>query len=164
MAKKLAIPTKITTLTANHRHKQQDLAFIEEQLFKFPLTKKNYTGGLQIVEAPNRRLECEAVACDILRLCREENYRHYDIGILIRSSEDYSELLQAVLNDFNIPYFSDSKRQTAHHPLAELIRSSLEAISTWQYEPLFRAFKTDFSITNICNRLKISKKIQMKYN
>ena len=144
MAKKLAIPTKITTLTANHRHKQQDLAFIEEQLFKFPLTKKNYTGGLQIVEAPNRRLECEAVACDILRLCREENYRHYDIGILIRSSEDYSELLQAVLNDFNIPYFSDSKRQTAHHPLAELIRSSLEAISTWQYEPLFRAFKTDF--------------------
>lgn len=107
-------------------------------------------------------MECEAVACDILRLCREENYRHYDIGILIRSSEDYSELLQAVLNDFNIPYFSDSKRQTAHHPLAELIRSSLEAISTWQYEPLFRAFKTDFSMTNICKRLKISKKIQMK--
>lgn len=99
-----------------------------------------------------------------MRLCREENYRHYDIGILIRSSEDYSELLQAVLNDFNIPYFSDSKRQTAHHPLAELIRSSLEAISTWQYEPLFRAFKTDFSMTNICKRLKISKKIQMKYN
>lgn len=83
-------------------------------------------------------MECEAVACDILRLSRE-NYRHYDISILIRSSEDYSELLQAVLNDFNIPYFSDSKRQTAHHPLAELIRSSLEAISyAWQYEPLFR--------------------------
>lgn len=40
MAKKLALPTKITTLTTNHRHKQQDLAFIEEQLFKFPLTKE----------------------------------------------------------------------------------------------------------------------------
>ena len=46
MEKNLAIPKKITTITENHRHKQQDLAFIEEQLFKFPLTKKNYTGGL----------------------------------------------------------------------------------------------------------------------
>lgn len=107
-------------------------------------------------------MECEAVACDILHLCREENYRHYDIGILIRSSEDYSELLQAVLNDFNIPYFSDSKRQTAHHPLAELIRSSLEAISTWQYEPLFRAFKTDFFNDKYLQTLKTSKKIQIK--
>ncbi len=144
IAKKLNIPTKITTLNNNLRHTKQDLAFIEQQLFTFPLKSQNYHGGLQIVEAPNRRLECEAVASDILRLCREKNYRHVDIGILIRNSEDYSQLLQAVLNDFNIPYFSDTKRQTAHHPLAELIRSSLEAILTWQYEPLFRAFKTDF--------------------
>ena len=79
------------------------------------------------------------------------------------SIRGYSELLQAVLNDFNIPYFSDSKRQTAHHPLAELIRSSLEAISTWQYEPLFRAFKTDFFNDKYLQTLKKSrKKTQMK--
>ena len=61
-----------------------------------------------------------------------------------------------------IPYFSDSKRQTAHHPLAELIRSSLESISTWQYEPLFELLRLISSMINICKRLKISKKIQMK--
>lgn len=144
IARKLSLPTKTTILDKNLRHQALDLAFIEQHLFKFPLNSADYSGNLQIVEAPNRRLECEAIASDILRLCREQNYRHYDIGILIRSSEDYSELLQAVLNDFQIPYFSDSKRKTAHHPLAELIRSSLEAIANWQYEPLFRAFKTDF--------------------
>lgn len=154
IAKKLSITTKITTLEKNLRHQALDLAFIEQHLFKFPLKSANYTGNLQIVEAPNRRLECEAIASDILRLCREKNYRHYDIGILIRSSEDYSDLLQAVLTDFQIPYFSDSKRKTAHHPLAELIRSSLEAISNWQYEPLFRAFKTDFFNNQYLNYLQ----------
>ena len=149
IATKQQINTKIHALTKNHRHQKQSLSFIEEQLFKFPLTAKDYEDGVHIVEVANRRLECEAVATDILRLCREENYRHYDIGILIRGTKEYSELLQAVLNDYKIPFFSDQKRQSSHHPLAELIRSSLEAIRTWQYEPLFRAFKTDFFNTVI---------------
>lgn len=144
IAHKLDTPIKVTTLNENHRYKQKDLAFIEQQLFKFPLTSKDYTGGLFIVETANRRLECEAVASDILRLCREDNYRHHEIGILLRAEDEYADLLKAVLSDYEIPYFSDSKRQSAHHPLAELIRSSLEAVHTWQYEPLFRAFKTDF--------------------
>ena len=96
------------------------------------------------METANRRLECEAVASDILRLCRDENYRHHEIGILLRAEDEYGNLLEAVLADYEIPYFSDTKRQSSHHPLAELIRSSLEAVRTWQYEPLFRAFKTDF--------------------
>lgn len=144
LAKKLNIPTKTTILAQNHRYHKLDLAFIEQQLFKFPLTSKTYQGGLHIIEAANRRLECETIAADILRLCREQNYRYQNIGILLRDNDAYGNLLQAVFNDYNLPFFSDSKRQTAHHPLAELIRSSLEALRTWQYEPLFRAFKTDF--------------------
>lgn len=144
IAHKLQISTKTTLLSQNHRYHKIDLAFVEQQLFKFPLAKKDFTGGLHIIEAANRRLECEAISADILRLCREQNYRYQDIGILLRDNESYGNLLQAVFNDYNLPFFSDSKRQTAHHPLAELIRSSLEALRTWQYEPLFRAFKTDF--------------------
>lgn len=144
IANKASIKINTQIIEETFRFNKQDLSFIEKQLFKFPLKSANYSEGLQLIETPNRRLECEAVASDILRLCREQNYRHYDIGVLIRSSEDYTDLLQSVLNDYNIPYFSDAKRQSAHHPLAELIRSSLEAITTWQYESLFRAFKTDF--------------------
>ena len=59
IAKKLNIPTKITTLNNNLRHTKQDLAFIEQQLFTFPLKSQNYHGGLQIVEAPNRRLDAK---------------------------------------------------------------------------------------------------------
>lgn len=144
IARKLDIAIKTTVLSENHRYHKDDLAFIEQQLFKFPLAKCDFCGGLSVVEAANRRLECEAAASDILRLCREENYRHHEIGILLRGEEEYSALLEAVLSDYGIPYFSDSKRQSSHHPLAELIRSCLEAVRTWQYEPLFRAFKTDF--------------------
>lgn len=144
IARNLDIPIQTTVLNQNYRHKQKDLAFIEQHLFKFPLKSIDYAGGLSIVETANRRLECEAVASDILRLCRDKNYRHHEIGILLRAEDEYGNLLEAVLTDYEIPYFSDSKRQSAHHPLAELIRSSLEAVRTWQYEPLFRAFKTDF--------------------
>lgn len=146
IARKLDIPVKTTVLSENRRHKQKDLAFIEQHLFKFPLQSADYAGGLSLVETANRRLECEAVASDILRLCRDENYRHHEIGILLRAEDEYGNLLEAVLTDYEIPYFSDTKRQSSHHPLAELIRSSLEAVRTWQYEPLFRAFKTDFSL------------------
>lgn len=144
IARKLDIPVKTTVLSENRRHKQKDLAFIEQHLFKFPLQSADYAGGLSLVETANRRLECEAVASDILRLCRDENYRHHEIGILLRAEDEYGNLLETVLADYEIPYFSDTKRQSSHHPLAELIRSSLEAVRTWQYEPLFRAFKTDF--------------------
>ena len=148
IAHKLDIVTKVTILNENHRYHKDALAFIEQQLFKFPLTSADYSDGLNIVETANRRLECEAVAADILRLCREENYHHHEIGILLRAEDEYANLLEAVLSDYEIPYFSDSKRQSAHHPLAELIRSGLEAVRTWQYEPLFRAFKTDFFIAS----------------
>lgn len=143
IARKLSIKIKITSLTENYRHNSEALSFIEQQLFKFPLTSQEYSDGLHIVEAANRRLECEAVAADILYHCREKGYRHYDIGILLRGTTEYSDLLQAVLTDYEIPFFSDMKRQSSHHPVAELIRSSLESLRTWQYEALFRAFKTD---------------------
>ena len=144
IARKLDIPVSVHQLTDNHRSAEEDLKYIEQRLFAFPLKESPAQGGLHIVEAANRRLECESVAADILRLTREEGYRHSDIGILLRSEDEYSELLQMVLQDYAIPCFSDSKRQSAHHPLAELMRSALEAMRTWQYEPLFRAFKTDF--------------------
>ena len=73
IAHKLDIVTKVTILNENHRYHKDALAFIEQQLFKFPLTSADYSDGLNIVETANRRLECEAVAADILHLCREEN-------------------------------------------------------------------------------------------
>lgn len=143
LCRQLNIETKITHLSIPYRFLKPAQKAIATNMFFFPLQKAESADGIIIAEAANRRLEAEAVAIDILRLCRDKGYTYSEIGIITREKE-YDRLLQAVLQDYQIPFFSDSKRLFIHHPLAELLRSCLEAVRTWQYEPLLRCFKTDF--------------------
>ncbi|GBG56886.1 ATP-dependent helicase/deoxyribonuclease subunit B [Sporomusaceae bacterium FL31] len=147
MAQNLGVAIEEIELTDARRFDQAPvLHHIEQNFFCFP--PQAFTGAgsksLAVVEAANRRVEIEGIAADILRLCRDEGYRWRDVAILLRDTASYGELIETVLADYDIPFFSDSKRQPVHHPLAELLRSALESIERWSYEPLFRCFKTDF--------------------
>lgn len=97
-----------------------------------------------VMMAANRRVEIEGVAREILKLVRENSYRWRDITILVRNGNAYQDLIQTIFRDYQIPIFIDAKETMLHHPLIELIRSSLEIInSNWRYEPVFRAIKTE---------------------
>ncbi len=123
------------------------LAAVERGLFRFPVRPERNmedARGIQVVEAATRRLEMEAAGADMIRLCREKGFRWRDIGILLRDNENYGELLEFTLQEYDVPFFSDRKRAGAHHPLAELIRSALEIlIDGWTYDAVFRCVKTD---------------------
>lgn len=120
------------------------IAALERRLFSFPLQKEANGAGVQVVEAATRRLEIEAAAAAIIRLCRDEGLRYRDIGILLRDGENYRQILEFTLTDHGIPFFSDTKRSGVHHPLAELVRSALAVIlEGWRYDDVFRAAKTD---------------------
>lgn len=144
LAEKLQVQVKEETLTKQWRMKNKTLQHIEENLFKFPFKVSSINDNVKIVEAANRRLEVEGVAVDIIRLCREENYKWRDLAVLVRDKESYGNLIETIFDDYKIPFFSDRKRASVHHPLAEFLRSSLEAIDGFKYEPLFRLFKTGF--------------------
>jgi ATP-dependent helicase/nuclease subunit B len=126
------------------------LAHIERHFYSLlPVAFTGDREGIAIAEAANRRAEVEGMARDILRLCRERGYRWRDIGILLCAVEQYGPIVEQVLEDYDIPFFSDRKRHCMHHPLAELIRSAFEVIGQyWNYEPLFRCLKTDFFEAN----------------
>ncbi|WP_378955665.1 helicase-exonuclease AddAB subunit AddB [Pelosinus sp. sgz500959] len=145
LAKNMGVEVEEIVLTESERFTAPLLRHIEKQFFTSPAVV--WTGeiqGLAVVEAANRRVEVEGMARDILRLCREEGYRWRDIGILLRDTESYADIVEIVLADYEIPFFSDRKRHPFHHPLAELLRSVLDiVIERWSYEPLFRCFKTD---------------------
>ena len=146
-ATELSVPVVVKPLEEMRRFTKASLSAVESELFKF--TPRSIDGtagvniGVNIIEAANRRLEAETVAADILRLCREENYRYRHIGVLVRE-ESYFPLLARVLTAYNIPFFQAGKREGVHHPLAELLRSTLDILETWQYEPIFRALRTGF--------------------
>src|SRR5699024_7713778 len=49
-----------------------------------------------------------------------------------------------VFEDYEIPAFLDHARTMLHHPLLELVRSSLDAMrQNWRYDAVFRCVKTD---------------------
>lgn len=122
------------------------LGHLERHFFTYPPLR--YQGDaaaeVAVVEAANRRTEVEGIARDMVRRCREHGYRWRDMAILLREADSYMPLVETVLRDYDIPFFSDRKRQPLHHPLAELLRSALEVVvERWPYEAVFRCCKTD---------------------
>lgn len=126
----------------NHRAQKTALAAVEKGLYARQAEALEESEGLRLVEAANRRLEVECVAADILRQARQ-GWRYSEMGVLLRDQEGYMGLMEQIFADYGIPYFSDTKRSSIHHPLAELIRSSLESLrKNWPYEAMIRCLRT----------------------
>ncbi len=120
------------------------LKHLEQNFTVRPVHSYEQQADITISQAVNRRAEIEGVARTILKLVRDKQYRFRDVAILIRNSEAYRDILQTVFRDYRIPLFIDVKRTMLHHPLIELIRSTLEILTTnWRYESVFRAIKTE---------------------
>lgn len=144
MAQELQISVRVHELKENQRFRSKGLAAIEQGAFSFPLMVQQEAAGIALVEAATRRLEMEAAAADIVRLCREKGLRWRDIAVLTRDEAVYGDMLALTLEDCGIPYFRDNKRAGVHHPLAELLRSAFEVLRGWRYDAVFRALKTGF--------------------
>lgn len=145
LAAELGIEVRETYLDKVRRFRAEPLSVLESGMFAYPVKPHLVNQqGLHLVEAATRRLEAEAMAADILRLCREKGWHWRDIGILVRDADTYGTMLEMVLQDAQIPFFRDSKRASVHHPLAELVRSSFEVLHGWRYDAMFRCIKTDF--------------------
>lgn len=141
-AEELKVEFRITRLDEPRRFKSEPLKILEQRLFEYKPKSFERSEGLKIVEAVNRRAEVEAVAREILQLVKK-NYRLREIGVLARGDE-YFSLIKPIFEIHAIPYFIDKKRNAAHHPLAELIRSSLEVLRGWRREAVFRCLRTGF--------------------
>lgn len=139
-------PIPIHLLAGQHRFAENTIMpALEQELFRYGGTAHEGSGGVQLVEAANRRLEVENAAADILRLVRDEGWHYREIGILVRDAKSYDDLVRLVFADYGIPFFEDAKRPSIHHPLAELMRSAIEVVAKdWRYETVFRCLRTGF--------------------
>ena len=130
-----------------HRFRHPSLAHLEAEYDHRPAAIYRGDTAVRMAAAVHRRAEVEAVARNIIAFVRDEGLRFRDISVMVRNQEHYSHFIETVFTDYQIPFFFDEKRSMLHHPLVELIRSSLEAVNgNWRYEAVFRAVKTDFFI------------------
>lgn len=145
LASKCGMPVQVRLLEENHRFEAsaEGLRIIEKGLFDYGAHTPAEGNGVKLTEAATRRLETEAAVADIVKLCRERDWRWNDFGILLRDAENYQSIVEETLADYDVPFYSDTKRSAVHHPLAELIRSALETVlQGWRYESVFRYVKT----------------------
>ncbi|WP_078551480.1 helicase-exonuclease AddAB subunit AddB [Bacillus alkalicellulosilyticus] len=137
------------------RYKNSAIAHLEEHYDSRPALKYEGMDTIFQFTSVNRRAEVEGVAREILHLVREHGYRYRDIALLIRNSQDYSDLIETIFKDYQIPVFLDQKRSMLNHPVIEFIRSLLDIIqSNWRYEAVFRCLKTDLLFSGNVNKHK----------
>ncbi|SEU03904.1 DNA helicase/exodeoxyribonuclease V, subunit B [Salinibacillus kushneri] len=120
-------------------------AHLERHFDEHPIIPYQDQVPIKLAQAVHPRAEVEGVAQEILHLVRDEGFRYRELGVLIRDSDSYHDLIQTIFSDYDIPVFIDEKRTMLNHPLIELIRSALDMVEgNWRYDALFRVLKTDF--------------------
>lgn len=127
---------------------------LEKNLFRYKkeIREENHE-GLRIIRAKNPYEESAFVVNEINRLIREEGYRYREIAIITGDIEGYRRDLSELLEQNEIPYFLDYKRNILKNPMVELIRSFIEmAIYDMSYESVFRYLRSqmvDFTLEEI---------------
>jgi ATP-dependent helicase/nuclease subunit B len=103
--------------------------------------------SLRIVACDTPATETAMAAREILKFARAGG-RFRDVAVLLRNMDGYHDHLQRVFSRYGIPFFLDRRELVAHHPLAELTRSSLRAAANgWRHEDWFGALKSGL-VTN----------------
>jgi len=145
MAREGSVSIEISVhLSENKRFMNSEMKHIEANIHSYPALTLDDHDHVHVIEADSRRAEIHAVARHIRRLVRDEHLRYQDIAVLYRQAEVYDVLIETTFAQYDIPVFINRKKAMLHHPLIEFSRSAFEAVlSDYQYEPMFRAIKTD---------------------
>jgi ATP-dependent helicase/nuclease subunit B len=99
---------------------------------------------LKIVRCANAEAEAVFAAHEILKFVRAGN-RFRDCAVIVRNLDAYHKPLARIFRRYGIPFFLDRRESVAHHPLAELTRSTLRAIIfDRRQDDLFAALKSGF--------------------
>lgn len=101
--------------------------------------------GIELLEAPDRRAEVDAVARRIRALWRE-GVRLREMAVLVRDLDPYHEIIAASFREHGIAYFVDRRRSMGHHPLLQFLRAALAvALHRWPHDAVMTLVKSGLS-------------------
>ena len=84
-------------LNKRHRYKNDELDFLEENIYAFPYKKyEKKVENIELFLAKNQYSEIEHVAENIVKLARDNNYRYKDISVITKDLEGYANLCKVI--------------------------------------------------------------------
>lgn len=143
IAKKQNIQVEEILLDKTVRFKNDELKFLEENLYSLNKKYNNKVQNIKLFLAANPYAEMEYVAQNIHNLVKKSGYKYKEIGIIVEDVEKYSEDAKAICNKYDIPLFVDEKKELNQNILIKFIIAMLEIFSkNWSYESVFNYIKT----------------------
>lgn len=145
--------------------KHPSLIHLEKNYDLYPAMPFQGSSTIRQFTAANRRGEIEGIAREIIHLTRTLNYRYEDIILIVRNQEVYTDLIQHVFSQFQLPVYLDRKNRMLSHPLVELLRGTLSIFQTnFRYEAVFRTLKTGLLWQNTYSEIEERRKIDFLEN
>ena len=142
IAKKSGAKFNKIKLDETYRFKNNELKFLEENLYKSNKKYTDKTKNIKLFLASNPYSEIEYVAQSIHNLVKNCGYKYSEIGIIAEDIEKYSEDCKVICNKYDIPLFVDEKKELNQNILIKFILSLLEIFAkNWSYESLFNYLK-----------------------
>ncbi|MBQ8502977.1 MAG: PD-(D/E)XK nuclease family protein [Clostridia bacterium] len=121
----------------------EDLAAIEENLFKPDYKICEKSDNVSVVCCNNVQNECDTVGRSIKKLIRSEKYRCRDIAVIFREGEAYESGIKKSLRKYGVPLFEDKRQPVANQPLICFVRNLLSICSEgFSTDYIFRFCKT----------------------
>ncbi len=100
------------------------------------------TKDIELFSAKNPYSEIEYIAKKIKHMCNNDGLRYRDFAISCGDTNKYLHIIDAVFNDYNIPYFSDNKLSVIDHPIVMTVLGVFEIFnSNWSFDAVFRYLK-----------------------
>ena len=133
-------------LEKNYRLKNSELIHLEENLYS-PKIKKylEEPEKIEINLANSEYSELENVAKKIINLVKKENYKYNDIAIISNDVENRNNIIKAIFNKYEIPFFVDENVEITENILIKFIISIVEIFSNnWSQESVLNYIKSGF--------------------
>lgn len=133
-------------LSENHRFKDsKHLKHLEENLFALK-AEKITAENIKIVSPLNISAEVEYIASQINELVYKDKLRYRDIAIILSDVEAYQPYLRQIFADYNLPYFLDTRRSCAGHPLLRMLLSAIRILERgFERVDVFSYLKSGFA-------------------
>lgn len=131
-------------LEENHRFKNEELSFMEKNIFGIPYKIYNKeVENIGLSYADNQYVEIENVASKIIKLVRDKGYRFKDIALICNNIDTYSSLCKVIFKEYEIPVFIDEKKEITQNIIIKYILGILDIfVKNWSYETVFNYIKT----------------------
>lgn len=137
---------KPVVLEKTYRFKTEELKHLSNNIYNSKSTKyEKSVENIELFLAKNEYSEVEEMAKRISELVREKGLRYKDISIITKNIENYSSLVRAIFNQYQIPVFIDEKRDLNQNVIVQYILAILEILNkNFSKEAVFGYIKLGF--------------------